>query len=177
MTTLCQIQLAYLLGWRCQLLKQLLLDYFIPLFIFASYLVYPDKWSLIAISWAKLKSQEVETGIQKSKLEQLSSVNRAYFFTKKNKSKCRHHTKYFVMDLKVQHSVCSVGLSFLYIFILFNLTFYICIKHTKNGIWQNNFSLWACVLSSCRKHKKIKLYFNSIDICKGNFWLKEVVSL
>lgn len=116
---------------------------------------------LLGLSWeviikchelCKIKSQ-VETGIQKSKLEQQSSVNRAYFFTKKNKSKCRH-TEYFVMDLKVQHSVRSVCLSFLYIFVLFNRTFYICIKHRKNGIWQKNFSLWACVPSSCRKHKK-----------------------
>lgn len=57
------------------------------------------------MSLPKSKSQEAERGIQRSKLEQLSSVNRAYFLTNKNKSKCGYHTEYLVMDQKVQHSI------------------------------------------------------------------------
>lgn len=179
LTTLYEIQQAYLFDWKCQLLKQLLPDYFIPLLIFASYLIYPEKWPLTAMSCPKSKSQEVETGIQRSKLEELSSVNTAYFFTKKNKSKCRHYTEYFVMDQKVQHSVNSVSPTFLCISILFNLTFYMCIKHTKNGICKRTFHYGkqSVSLPVAGSIKKIESYFNFVDIYKGDFWLKEAVSL
>lgn len=84
-------------------------------------------------SW-NTESKNQETEIQASKLEELSSINTAYIFTKKNKSKYRHITEYFMMDQKVQDSIHSGSPSFLCISILFNLTFSMCIKHTKNVI-------------------------------------------
>lgn len=75
------------------------------------------------------------------------------------------------MDEKVQHSIHYVSLNFLCVSILFNVTFYMCIKHKEwelakeLSIMKNS----LCAFQLQEVFKKIRLYFNFVGIYKGNF--------